>query len=95
MFSPDGKWFCTNEGRFEVASILNSTGSLTRPKERVTGEGVFLRGDWVMDGGKELIHLPDEYKATHSAIHGNRVAMSHLSGLVTVIGLDATEGKTL
>lgn len=43
----------------------------------------------------DLIHIPDEYKPTHSAIHGNRVAMAHSSGLVTIIGLSETGDRTL
>ena len=63
--------------------------------EEITGEGPFLRDGWVTENGRKLIHLPDEYKATRSAIHGNKVAMTHSSGLVTIIGLSETEDKTL
>lgn len=60
-----------------------------------TDEGPFLRDGWAMENERKLMHIPDGYKATLSAIHSSKVAMDHSSGLVTIIGFNKTDDKTL
>ncbi|KAE8416700.1 hypothetical protein BDV36DRAFT_259410 [Aspergillus pseudocaelatus] len=91
-FSEDGTCLRTNEGQFQVASILGAYPDLCNDK--MVGEGVYVHNNWVMEGDKKLIHLPVEYRV-RTCSYGNRVAIASKSSSVTIIGLSADERKTV
>ncbi|KAB8210544.1 hypothetical protein BDV34DRAFT_209547 [Aspergillus parasiticus] len=92
VFSEDGTCIRTNEGQFQVASILGADPDLCNDK--IVGEGVYVHNNWVMEGDKKLIHLPVEYRV-RTCSFGNRVAIASKSSSVMVIGLSAEERKTV
>lgn len=53
-----------------------------------------MHNNWIMEGGKKLIHLPVEYRF-RTCSFGNRVAIAGKSSSVMVIGLSADERKTV
>ncbi|GAB1196351.1 hypothetical protein APSETT444_005620 [Aspergillus pseudonomiae] len=52
VFSEDGTYLRTNEGQFQVASILGAYPDLCNDK--MVGEGVYLHDNWVMEGASKL-----------------------------------------
>ncbi|KAK6815870.1 hypothetical protein RU639_009205 [Aspergillus parasiticus] len=90
VFSEDGTCLRTNEGQFQVASILGADPDLCNDK--MVGEGVYVHNNWIMEGDKKLIHLPVEYRF-RTCSFGNRVAIASKSSSVMVIGLSADERK--
>ncbi|EIT74723.1 WD40 repeat protein [Aspergillus oryzae 3.042] len=92
VFSEDGTYLRTNEGQFQVASILGANPDLCHDK--MVGEGVYVHNNWIMEGGKKLIHLPVEYRF-RTCSFGSRVAIASKSSSVMVIGLSADERKTV
>lgn len=92
VFSEDGTYLRTNKGQFQVASILGADPDLCHDK--MVGEGVYVHNNWIMEGGKKLIHLPVEYRF-RTCSFGNRVAIAGKSSSVMVIGLSADERKTV
>ncbi|KAB8257696.1 WD40-repeat-containing domain protein [Aspergillus pseudonomiae] len=92
VFYEDGTYLRTNEGQFQVASILGADPDLCNDK--MVGEGVYVHDNWVMEGGKKLIYLPVEYRVRICSF-GNRVAIASKLSSVMIIGLSADERKTI
>ncbi|KAE8376302.1 hypothetical protein BDV26DRAFT_294231 [Aspergillus bertholletiae] len=92
VFSEDGTCLRTNEGQFQVASILGADPDSCNDK--MVGEGVYVQNNWVMEGGKKLIYLPVEYRVRVCSF-GNQVAIASKSSSVMIIGLNADERKAI
>ncbi|KAL3475918.1 hypothetical protein BJX99DRAFT_258996 [Aspergillus californicus] len=79
-FSNDSKYLYTDKGRFDIGPILLGSAS--------KGEGLYVDGDWIMEGGVELILLPVEYRTGHASTWKNTISVANASGDVVTIGFD-------
>ncbi|OJJ31438.1 hypothetical protein ASPWEDRAFT_119580 [Aspergillus wentii DTO 134E9] len=87
--SKDGRWIVTDQGRFQVESILHPYPEQRR-EEKMKGKGISLRDDWIRDGEEPILHIPPEYKMEELSIYENHIAMAHSERLF-MIGFEEGE----
>ena len=81
VFSRDGSLLETNRGLIHIKS--SSENSFTPKLQPLCT--VFLRGNWITRGERDLLWLPSEYRPRCSAFRGNLLLFGHPSGKVTLI----------
>ena len=84
-FSSDGSFLNTNLGslniQFECGNPIFNW-ALTKPT-------ILLQpNNWIVINGERVLWLPPEFRPSRWAIRENRIALGHLSGLVSFIGFD-------
>ncbi|KAF2455214.1 hypothetical protein BDY21DRAFT_324439 [Lineolata rhizophorae] len=92
-FSSDGQWLYTNKDRVHLAAPHpGRVENLGRPAPASgLGRGIFVSGgEWVCQGEKELLWLPQEYRSRCTASRGDVLAMGHESGRVSFMSFDMT-----
>jgi hypothetical protein len=89
-FSSDGHYLDTDRGRLPVDPL---GGSIISPQSNRKGteKGIFVNGAWVVQGKKDVLWLPSDYRATCVAIWNDVQAIGHASGHVSVLELNADE----
>jgi hypothetical protein len=80
---PASKYIHTNRGNFDFTSILDG---LT-PE----AEGLHVEGNWIVDGRKELVMLPPEYRTGNWFVWENTIALGSSSG--HVVTMDFSEER--
>jgi WD40 repeat protein len=81
VFSRDGSYLETNRGLLYIQ--FNSASSMAPKLQPLCT--VFLRGNWITRGERDLLWLPSEYRPRCSAFRGNLLLFGHPSGKVTLI----------
>jgi WD40 repeat protein len=81
-FSSNGQHLYTDRGQFGIGS--------PQPKSIRKG-GIFVKGTWVVQGIKNVLWLPSDYRAECTASQGNVLVMGHASGRVSILRFDAAE----
>ncbi|KAJ5540072.1 hypothetical protein N7513_008404 [Penicillium frequentans] len=83
QFSEDCKAIETVTGRIDVDAFY--------PGQELARRRDFLvENDWVVYGGKRILLLPIDYRATCAVAAGDLLLMGHASGRVTSLRIDAT-----
>ncbi|KAJ5793067.1 WD40 repeat-like protein [Penicillium pulvis] len=83
QFSEDCKAIETVTGRIDVDAFY--------PDHELARRRDFLvENDWVVYGGKKILLLPIDYRATCAVAAGDLLLMGHASGRVTSLRIDAT-----
>jgi WD40 repeat protein len=83
-FSSDGQSLDTNRGRLDIRTLSpNDISFSSLPR----GE-LFVDGRWVVQGTKRILWLPPEYRASCAAAYNHLLAMGHVSGRVSMLGID-------
>ena len=82
-FSEDGQYLKTDRGELSLGSALDAV-----PRDHsVPNDAIFVESEWVIRGGKKLLWLPHEYRATCVAVYHGRLALGHATGRVTFFQL--------
>jgi WD40 repeat protein len=81
VFSRDGSYLETDRGLLYLQ--FNSASPLASKLQPVCT--IFLRGNWLTRGERNLIWLPFEYRPTCSAFRDNLLLLGHASGKITLI----------
>jgi WD40 repeat protein len=81
VFSRGGSYLETDQGLLLIQSD-SATSFAPRLLPLCT---VFLRGNWITQGGASLLWLPFEYRPSCSASRGNLLVLGHHSGKITFI----------
>lgn len=83
QFSEDCKAIETVTGRIDINAFY--------PGQELARRRDFLvENDWVVYGGKRILLLPIDYRATCAVAAGDLLLMGHVSGRVTSLRIDAT-----
>ena len=86
-FSSDGQDLDTDRGRLSVSSLYPNVISL-QPKSAME---IFVNGAWVVQGMKNVLWLPSDYRATCAAFQNHLLVMGHASGHISFLEFDAAE----
>lgn len=90
-FSSDGTYLYTNQGRFQVDSILNNSDS----ESKHVGEGFYYHENWVFYGGQKIIYVPPECRLFYSPSHDGILASKNMLGGPFLIKLSGEGVGTL
>ncbi|KAK4643732.1 hypothetical protein QC761_0070940 [Podospora bellae-mahoneyi] len=77
-FSPDGRYLETNWGLLRINSDLDISQN-QRPVNNI----LFVDGEWITGGGKNLLWLPPDYRALCVSVCDHTLVLGHASGQVT------------
>jgi WD40 repeat protein len=77
LFSEDGQYLKTNRGDLSLNSV--------HQEQSLRGISVDDDSEWVTQDGQNLLWLPEDYRATCSALFDNLLVLGHKSGQVTFI----------
>ena len=93
FFSRDGKYLHTDQGRFQVDSILNNPDS----ESKHAGEGIYHRGNWVFYGEQKIIYVPPQSRRWESTCpsYDGILALKDLAGGFLLIKLSGEGVDTL
>ncbi|EAQ88969.1 hypothetical protein CHGG_05588 [Chaetomium globosum CBS 148.51] len=68
----------------EVAfSLVGNSGLDASKNQGLGGNILFIDGEWITTGGKNLLWLPPDYRATCTSVYDHTLALGHASGQVT------------
>ncbi|KAL8823663.1 MAG: hypothetical protein Q9191_005655 [Dirinaria sp. TL-2023a] len=83
-FTNDDKILLTNRGTIEI----EQGSRLVLPPESSPNQTSMIYGNWIRQGSRDLLWLPQEYRNCSSAFNGNTFAFGLHSGQVNFIKLD-------
>jgi len=83
-FTNDNKVLLTNRG---IIDIEKGSIPVSAPKSS-PNQTLMIYGSWIRQGSRNLLWLPQEYRSSLSAFHGNTFAFGLYSGQVRFIELD-------
>ena len=66
-----------------------NSGLDTSRNQRPVGDILFVDGEWIIRGGKNLLWLPPDYRATCTSMYNHTLALGHVSGQVTFFQIDS------
>jgi len=89
-FSSNSQYLYTDKGRLSIGPLGPSVTS-SQPKGRGRGGELFVNEAWVVQGIKQVLWLPSDYRATCTAVWNDVLAIGHASGRVSVLGFNAAE----
>jgi WD40 repeat protein len=81
-FSSNGQDLYTDRGQFRIGSPQSKS---------IKKGGVFVKGTWVVQGIKNVLWLPSDYRAVCTASQDNVLVIGHASGRVSILRFDAAE----
>ena len=73
-YSSDGTYLCTDQGRFQIDSILNNSDS----ESKRVGEGFYYHENWVFCGEQKIIYVPPECRLRYSPSYDGILALKDL-----------------
>ena len=83
-FTNDNKVLFTNQGNLNIEKgYIPVPTPDSSPNHTLT-----MHGSWIRQGNRDLLWLPQEYRSSVSAFHGNTFAFGLHSGQVSFIELD-------
>ncbi|KAK3359855.1 hypothetical protein B0T25DRAFT_111949 [Lasiosphaeria hispida] len=59
--------------------------------QRLVGNILFVNGEWITRGGKNLLWLPPDYRATCTSVYDHTLVLGHASGQVTFFQIDSAQ----
>jgi WD40 repeat protein len=74
-FSPDGKMLKINHGLLSI--------NLGSDASRNQSDILLVDGEWITKGGKYLLWLPPDYRASCTSVYDHILVLGHASGQVT------------
>ncbi|KAK3305090.1 uncharacterized protein B0T15DRAFT_188479 [Chaetomium strumarium] len=77
VFSLDGKTLKTNHGLLSI----NSGSDASQNQSDI----LWVDGEWITKGGKYLLWLPPDYRASCTSVYDHTLVMGHASGQVTFL----------
>lgn len=86
-FSNDGLSLHTTMGQIGLWSVLPS--HLVDPRSK--RDEIFVDGNWVTHGAKKVLLLSHDYRAVQATSQNGVLILTHATGRVSVIELDAAE----
>jgi hypothetical protein len=86
-FSSNSRYLYTDKGRISIGP-LDSRVTSPQPKGKGREGGLFVNEAWVVQGIKQVLWLPSDYRATCSAVRGNILVLGHASGLISFFEFD-------
>ena len=89
-FSSNSQHLYTDRGRLSIGPLGPSVTS-PQPKGREREGELFVNETWVVQGIKQVLWLPSDYRATCAAVWNDVLAIGHASGRVSVLGFNAAE----
>ena len=89
-FSSNSQYLYTDRGRLSIGPLGPSVTS-PQPKGRGREGGLFVNEAWVVQGIKQILWLPSDYRATYAAVWNDILAIGHASGRVSVLGFNVAE----
>ncbi|KAF8544656.1 NACHT and WD40 domain protein [Trichophaea hybrida] len=84
-FSSNGLYLETPQQILEFTHLPHCE---SRSQSTSSTHSVGLKGHWVRYGTENILWLPPDYRAMCHSVHHNVLALGHMSGRVTFIGLD-------
>jgi WD40 repeat protein len=90
-FSSDGRYLDSDRGQLAIGRLsLSGTSSQSKfAKERA--RKIFVKDAWVVEGMKNVLWLPSDYRATCAAVQNNILAIGHASGRVSILEFGEAE----
>jgi WD40 repeat protein len=99
-FSPDGNQVVSGSGDGTVRVWDATTGAVLQTLEGhsrwvssvvFSQDGkvepaLFIANDWVVEGGRNILWLPPDYRATCQAVWNKLIVLGHLSGRISILG---------
>ncbi|KAN0107830.1 hypothetical protein V8E51_007572 [Hyaloscypha variabilis] len=85
-FSTDGMYLETNHG---AVSLCCSQPFYKTQMDRLSP--LTVKDNWIMYDKEKLLWLPPEYRATCDVVQDNLVALGHVTGNVTVVGINPSQ----
>jgi WD40 repeat protein len=89
-FSSNSRYLYTDKGRISIVP-LDSRVTSPQPNGKGREGGLFVNEAWVVQGIKQVLWLPSDYRATCAAVWNDVLAIGHASGRVSVLGFNAAE----
>ena len=86
-FSPDGSYLQTNRGVL-LSRYLPKENPQHVPMQL---SNVYVKDSWVLWRQQNVLWLPPEYRTRTVAVHGSKVVLGRLSGLVSFIEFNASK----
>ena len=86
--------FVTKESDYVRAvafSLAGNSGSDTSRNQRPVSDIFFVDGEWITRGGKNLLWLPPDYRASCTSVYDYTLVLGHASGQVTFFQFVSTE----
>ena len=81
-FSSNGQHLYTDRGQFGIGSPQSTS---------IKKGGIFVKRTWVVQGIKNVLWLPSDYRAVCTASQDNVLVIGHASGRVSILRFDAAE----
>jgi hypothetical protein len=83
-FSKDSLYIETDRGLIDI----NSPSPRVIPCQKNNRHLTFVKDQWVIQGTRNFLWLPSDYRATRVAVYGSMLALGHGSGRVSFFEFD-------